>query len=141
MPNIIGGTFEDINEAVIQPVKDEIGLTLEQALQSVVPKQNSATQNANNNPQQASSDSAEAKQAETMVQMNEARRKIKYWKDLDEAQRRVREEEKQKQMQGQSLDAAQDRQVKQFEIIQKKKQLPDELAAKGKAEIKRGVGG
>ena len=76
--------------------------------------------------------------------MAEARRKLEYWKKLDVEQRQVREEQKQKeaQKQQQLVAAKQDKQqVKQFEIVKKEQELHPDVAAKGKMEIKRGVGG
>lgn len=128
--NVIGGTFEDLNEAVVKPVTDEVGKALEQGVQTVIsgPKQ---TQNPQN-PQ--------AKQAETQAKLAESRRKIKWWQDLEEAQRRVRDQEKQKIVQKQSLDSARDKQIKQFEIVKQKENLALNRAQR-KTEIKGGVGG
>lgn len=129
--NIIGGTFEDVNEAVVKPVTDEVGKAIESGVQSVVqgPVQKSA-------PQQP----FEGKQLEDQKKLVEARRKIDWWKTLGEAQRKAREEERQKQMQ-RVQEEKKKQEVKQFTIQQKKRQLPAEIAARGKAEIKRGIGG
>ena len=142
----IGGTFEDvgetINQSVVKPVTDEVGKAIEAGIQSVVGGQSV-------DPQQKSFDSAQDKQQknlEDQEKIAEWRWKLQKLKELEEAQRKVREEEKQK-----SLDYAQDKQeeqdkkekteVKKFEVFKKQKEVNPEIAAKGKAEIKRGVGG
>lgn len=138
----IGGTFEDISDAVVKPISDEVGKAIEQGVQAVVggPKQLT--------PQPADatrlSDEGKAmagKQAMEQANLIEARRKIAWWRALDEAQKKVREAEKQKQMQRKQVVQQQQQQVKQFESTQKKKEDLNLQRAKAKTEIKAGVGG
>lgn len=125
----IGGTFEDVGEAVVKPVSDEVGKALEQGVQVV-----------SGTGQQVSQANVQAKQIETRTRLAEARRKIKWWKDLEEAQKRVREGLKQK-----SFDSAQDRQkqqeIQQFEVSKKQQKNVTLERQKTKTEIKGGVGG
>jgi hypothetical protein len=127
--NIIGGTFEDVSDAVVKPVSDEVGKAIESGVQAVVV-----------GPKQLTPQQLQQKQTDTTNQLTEARRKITWWKSLDEAQKKVREEQKQKQMQTQQVDQQQ-KQVKQFEITQKKKEDINLQRAKTKTEIRGGVGG
>ena len=136
----IGGTFEDIGEA-LEPVKDEVGKAIEAGIQSVIPPAKQPTPRQKQQP----FGFAQGKQKlEEQQKLTDARRKIKWWQDLEEAQRKIREEEKQKllQRQQQEKQAKQEKvQVKEFEIFKKQKEVNPEIQAKGKAEIKRGVGG
>lgn len=121
----IGGTFEDISEAVVKPVTDELGKAIEVGVKSVV---------GSPNPQPAT----QVKQEEQ--QKSEVRRKIEFWKKLDEEQRKVRDAERQKQMQQQQV-VTQEKQIKQFEIVKKKKENKALSFAQRKTEIRGGVGG
>lgn len=130
----IGGTFEDIGEAFV-PARDQVGQAIEAGIQSVIPpaKQQSPAQQ-------------QQKQVEDQQKLAEARRKIDWWKKLEEAQKKAREEEKQKQLARLQQEEEEKRkkqgvEVKKIELFQKEKQVNPEIAAKGKAEIKRGVGG
>ncbi len=124
--NVIGGTFEDLNEAVVRPVSDEVGKALEQGVQNVFQGQK----------QPVSGSQPE----ETQAKLLEARRKIKWWKDLSDAQRRVREGKNQAQAQQQQ--AVQDKkQVKQFEVSKKQQKNIALVRSQRKTEIKGGVGG
>lgn len=141
MSRIIGGTFEDVGETVVKPVTDEVGKAIEQGVQTVVygPKQATSQQNQPKQP----FDSAQGK-LEEQKKLQAWRFRLEQLKKLEEAQKKVREEEKQKMLQRQqSFDSAQDKkkQIRQFEIVKKSQALHPAIAAKGKAEIKRGVGG
>lgn len=128
--NIIGGTFEDIDEAIVKPVADEVGKALEQGVQTVVSQPK---------PQQPTDRNV---QLETQSKLTEARRKIEWWKKLDEEQKRVRELERQKVI-VRTQDEQQDKesqQIKQFEIVKKKENLALNRTQR-KTEIKGGVGG
>lgn len=128
--NVIGGTFEDIGEAVVKPVVDEVGKAIEVGVKSVVGGPNpKATQNTK--PQDNVTD---------QTKIIEARRKIKYWKDLEEAQRRVREEQKMKQLQ-QAQVTQQESQEKELVEVYKKKDDTALKQAQRKTEIRGGVGG
>lgn len=125
----IGGTFEDVGDAVVKPVADEVGKAIEQGVQAVV-----------TGPKQLTPQQLQQKQVDKTNNLQEARRKIAWWRNLDEAQRKVREAEKQKQMQSLQV-TQQQQQVKQFEITQKKKEDINLQRTKTKTEIKAGVGG
>jgi hypothetical protein len=132
----IGGTFEDIqeeaNENVVEPVKDQIGQAIEVGVQAVVGAKPPT-------PQQQ-----QQKKVEEQGQLMEARRKIAFWTDIANKQKQVREEEKQKQQmkkQEEEQEKQEKVQKKQMDINVKSQQLHPEIAAKGKGEIKRGVGG
>ncbi len=126
---VIGGTFEDVSDAVIKPVSDEVGKAIESGVQSVV-----------SGPKQLTPQQLQQKQTDKTNQLAEARRKIAWWRNLDEAQRKVRELEKQRKMQRIHAEKKK-KQVKQFEISQKKKEDINLQRAKTKTEIKAGVGG
>jgi hypothetical protein len=127
MSNPIGGTLEDINEAIVKPVADGVGQAIEVGTKSVTGQTLT--------PQQI-----QQKQEETQNKLSDARRRIKYWQDLAEAQRRVREEEKQKQMQNVQAQQVQIQQ-RTMEISQKKRVLPAALASRNTTESKKGIGG
>lgn len=129
--NIIGGTFEDVGEAVVTPIRDEVGKALEQGVQTVVSGPKTALPNK---PQAGNS------KIETQKNLAEARRKIKWWQDLEEAQKRVREGQKQKQMQATQV-VQEEKQIKQFEVVRKQKKDENLIRAQRKTEIKGGVGG
>ncbi len=132
------GTMANVAEAVVKPVVDEVGQALEVGVQSVLNTGPQKTQD----PKQAQVQQQQQQQkvAQTQNDLSEARRKIQYWKELEAAQATVRQDQKQVQTQQQQANQ-QEAQIKQFEIVQKKKQLPPALAMKGKAELKGGVGG
>ena len=134
----IGGTFEDvsetINQSVVKPVTDEVGKAIEAGIQSVVGGSTVTPQDK------------QKKNLEDQQKIAQWRWRLQKLKELEEAQTKVREEQKQK-----SLDYARDKQeeqakkdkteVKEFEVFKKQKEVNPEIQAKGKAEIKRGVGG
>ena len=132
----IGGTFEDvgeqINQSVVKPVVDEVGKAIEAGIQSVVGGQSV-------DPQQI-----QQQKSEDQKKISEWRWRLQKIKELQEAQRKIREEEKQKLLQGQQQEEQAKKEkteVKKFEVFKKQKEVNPETAAKGKAEIKRGVGG
>ena len=125
----IGGTFEDVNDALVKPTADEVGKAIESGVQAVV-----------TGPKQLTPQQLQQKQTDKTNQLQEARRKIAWWRNLDEAQKKVREAEKQKQMQKVQVNQQQ-QQVKQFENVQKQKEDLNLQRAKAKTEIKGGVGG
>ena len=142
---IIGGTFEDIkeevNKDVVEPVKDEVGQAIEAGVQAVMGAKPPTPQQKPAAPAQRGE---QQKKLEEQNKLTDARRKISWWQDLSARQKQVREEGKQKNLQKQQEEdqkKKEKKQVKQFEIVQKEQQLHPEIAAKGKAEIKRGVGG
>lgn len=132
----IGGTFEDVgetlNQTVIRPVVDEVGKAIEAGIQSVVGGQTVDPQHK------------QQKQVEDQKNLAEWRWRLQKIKELEDSQRRIRDEQKKKQLavQQQEEQAKEENvQVKEFEIFKKQKEVNPEIAAKGKAEIKRGVGG
>ena len=126
----IGGTFEDVNDALVKPAADVVGKAIEAGVQAVVAGAKQLT------PQQL-----QQKQTDKTNQLQEERRKIAWWRNLDEAQKKVREAEKQKQMQKVQVTQQQQQQVKQFENVQKQKEDLNLQRAKTKTEIRLGVGG
>lgn len=115
---------------VAKDVKDEVGEMLEQGVQSVV--------RAKLTPQQI-----QQKELERQKRLAEVRKQIKWYQDIEVAQKAVRGKEKQKQLQRQH-ETQQQQQIKQFKIEQKKQApLPEEVRARSLAERRsgRGVGG
>lgn len=130
------GMVADINEAVVKPVSDEVGRALEQGVQSVVkgPGQN-ATQNSTPQP-----NSQQIKQEE-QIKLVETRRKLDFWKNLSDAQNKVRAEVKQKDEERLKVDEKK-KEIKQFEVEKKKRSLSAAVReAQTKTEAKKGVGG
>lgn len=137
MADGVKGAVQNIGEAVVKPVAEEFGKAVEQGIQTVVQGPQNIT------PQQKPLDVDQGRQLKEQKELAEARRKIAWWKSLGEAQREVREQEKQKKLQAQqSFGEAQDKQnqIKQFEVVKKKQDIAL-AAAQRKVEIKRGVGG
>lgn len=130
-PKVLGGTFEDINEAVVKPVTDEVGKAIEIGVKSVM-----GTPTPTSAPPQ---DPSQAK-LEDQKKYAEVKRKIDFWKKLDEEQKRIRDEQKQKQLQQRQV-VAEEKQVKQFETVKKQNRNIALERAKAKTEIKGGVGG
>ncbi len=129
--NGIQGAVEEMAQAtgeVAKDVKDSVGEMIETNVQTAV--------GTPPTPQQI-----QQKQAEDQQKITETRRKISWFKKIDQEQRRVIQENKQKEMQRlQSLQ--QEKQVKQIKLEQKKAQpINPALAMMGKPEKKGGVGG
>ena len=132
----IGGTFEDvgesINQSVVKPITDEVGKAIEAGIQSVVGGSTVTPQDK------------QKKNLEDQQKIAQWRWRLQKLKELEEAQTKVREEQKQKQLMvlQQEEQAKKDKtEVKEFEVFKKQKEVNPEIQAKGKAEIKRGVGG
>lgn len=120
-------TAETVRE-IAQDVKDEVGQTVEQGIQSIAGTQLT--------PQQI-----QQKQAEDQKKIAENRKKIAFWQKITEEQRVVRQKKKQEEMQKQQ-NQQQEKQVAEIKKEEKKKQPVDPaIAYAGKAEFKRGVGG
>lgn len=133
----IGGTFEDIGEA-LEPVRDAVGEAIEQGIKSVVQPAPKLTPKQQAQKQQ--------QKAEEQKGMADARYQIDWWKKLAAEQNKVRNIKKQedfgKQQQEQEEEQKrQDAKIKQFIIQKKTAEVNPALARKGKAEIKGGVGG
>lgn len=137
MPGIGGAlkqTAADVGEAVAKPVKDEVGKAIEEGVQSVI----RGTQAKLPDPLEQ-----KKKQEEELKKKRWAMRVIEWNKQLDEAQKKVRQENQQKITQ-QKQEEDEKKKVKQFKVMegQKKKQdFSQAQLAERRAEIKRGVGG
>lgn len=129
----IGQAVQDLGEAVVKPVAEEVGKAIEEGVQSIVsgPPQ----------PLSQDQDIQQQKQLEEQKKLAWAKRVIEWNRKLQEGQDKVRREKQQELLRKQQEEQEKKR-VKQFKVIeQKKKQLPGELFYKGKVEFKRGVGG
>lgn len=129
---MIGGTFEDIGEAVVQPMKDGVGQALEQGAQTT-------TNTSPITPQQK-----QKTQTEVQGRLVEARRKIDWWKKLAQEQQKVRDQQKQEELQrlqNQQNTTQQAQQNVQFEQSKKQQQLHPSISQKQTAaENKNKVG-
>lgn len=125
--NVVGGTFEDINEAVVKPVISEVGQMIETGVK---------TSMGYNPP-----DPNEQKKKETDRQKKiaEWRWRLSQQNKLAEAQRKVRDEEKLKKLQKAQVEN-QESQTSQLEVAKKKENLAVRQA-QTKTEIRGGVGG
>lgn len=129
MSDGIKGLVSDVGEAAVKPVVDEVGKALEQAAQSVV--RGSGTGQNQNPP----------KPAEDQAKLVEARRKIAFWKNLADAQARVRAQEKAREEERLKAEEKK-KEIKQFEVAKKQESLNTAVrAAQTRTEIKKGVGG
>ncbi len=134
MADGIKGIAADISEAVVKPVSDEVGKAIEQGVQSVIkgPGQNSPS-NQQINPQQI--------KQEEQVKLAETRRKLDWWKNLADAQNKVRAEQKQKEEERLKV-MEKKKEIKQFEVTKKKQALAASVReAQTRTEAKKGVGG
>lgn len=120
---------QEISEAAVKPVIDEVGKAIEQGIQSVVGSQLT--------PQQL-----QEKQLEEQKKLAHARRVIEHYRRIEEAQRAVRTAKKQEEMQ-KKQEESQQKQAQEIKKEQKKQKLPEEVRARAMAEMKagRGVGG
>lgn len=132
--NVIGKFQDEVEEAageVVQDVKDSVGEMIEQGAQSVIGSQPS--------PQD------KQKQQEDQTKELDRQKNLAYtrrWlKDVETAQEKVRQENKQKEQQRLQVQQ-QEKQVSEMKKEEKKKQPvnPATFYA-GKVEFKRGVGG
>ncbi|MBI2020825.1 hypothetical protein HYS94_05450 [Candidatus Daviesbacteria bacterium] len=123
----IGEEVVETTEEVVKDTKDQVGQAIEQGVQSVVGIQLT--------PQQI-----QQRQLDEQKKLAKVRRDIQWYKDIQVAQKAIREKEKQKKLQ-KDQQIQDEKKFKQMEIIQKKKELPIAIKALGKAEIKRGIGG
>lgn len=137
MADGVKGAMQNIGEAVVKPVIDEVGKAIETGTQSVLNRPPSGQQ-----PTTPSLDPALQQQAQATEQvgLSDARRKIKYWQDLASAQAKVREDQRQKEQERLQEDPQRSK-IKQFEIQEKKKQNIALQQAKTKTEVRKGVGG
>lgn len=121
----------DVKEAAIEPVVDEVGKAIEQGVQSVI------------NPQASDPAVAEKKKQEEEKRRQQVLRTIDWYKTVEDAQAKVRQEQQQK-LQGQKQEEHQEKQVKQFKVLEEKKKKQEMTQVQKEArrtEIKGGVGG
>ena len=102
--------IEQATNEVAKDVKDAVGQTIEQGVQSVAGTQLT--------PQQI-----QQKELDRQKGLLETRRKIEYWKKIDQEQKTLRGKEKQIQLQKQQAEE-QETQRKKMEEAQKKKAIP-----------------
>lgn len=122
----------DVREAVVKPVTDEVGKAIEEGAQSVV----GVTAKPVDPMVQQKKQEEELKKKQWAIQT------IQRYKQIDEAQKKVREEKKQKEFQETQKEEEQ-KKVKQYELIKKRQErLPQQVAeAQRRTEVKKGVGG
>lgn len=127
---VIGEIVQTVQEAVIEPVKDEVGQLIEAGVQSIT--------GAANDPQKQV-----RKEQENQKKLAEAQYKIRWWKDLAAQQAALNQQVKQEQTQKQQ-EKQEEKQIKQYEIVQKKQESKQiEEVNRSRAELKagKGVGG
>ncbi len=135
----IGGTFEDIGEAVVKPVSDGVGQMIEAGIQSVMPNQPSAQKTNNPQPTPQPQDSS-IKTPEEQKKIQELQFYIKRQKETSDAVEKVRREREQKQTQVAQNDQ-QEKKIKQFEISKKQQKNVALEQAQKRTEVRGGVGG
>lgn len=122
----------DVQEAAVEPVKDELGQAIEAAKAAVV------------NPQALDPAVIQKKQMEAQQRRQNALRVIEWNRQLQADQQKVRQEAQQKdqqEKQGEEQKKQEEKKVKQYKAVERKQQLTaTERKARGR-EIKGGVGG
>lgn len=137
MPSITGAIKQigtDMGEAVIKPVTDEVGKAIEEGAQAII-----------GTPVQKPIDPVEQKkkQEEDLKKKQWAMNVINWNKQLDVAQQKVRQEEKQK-IQQKNQEEDEKKKIKQYEVMQQERKGQQMTALQKesrKTEIKGGVGG
>lgn len=133
MADGVKGIATDINEAVVKPVADEVGKAIEQGTQSVVYGSQATSVNPPKSPEQI--------KQEEQKKLAEARRKIAWYKNLSEAQAKIRQEQKEKEAEKLKVEKEK-KEIKQFEVVKKQQsQAAIVKEAQTKTEVKKGVGG
>ena len=127
LKNIIGGTFEDLEEAVVEPVKDQVGQALEQAVQTkpLTPMQKQQKVQAEQDRQ---------------VRLSKTRQ---WFENLAKAQVKVREQNKQKEnmrLQAEEEQQQTEEQERQVKSQSRREQLVTQAQKNEMAEIKPGRG-
>ncbi|MDO8429258.1 MAG: hypothetical protein Q7S88_01385 [Candidatus Daviesbacteria bacterium] len=129
----ISRAIEDVNQAVVKPVVDEVGQALELGVKSVI-----------GGPQTTQDDPAkrQQKQLEEQKKKQEALRVLDWYKKIEESQKVVRTQSQQ-QVQEKESQEAEEEKVQQFKVMekQKKQQSIAITQAKTKTEARGGVGG
>lgn len=123
----IGGTFEDIGEAIVKPVVDEGMKAAEQGVKAIVQPGHSP------NPQL---------QKQEQAGLMEARRQLQHWQTLDEGQKKVREGQK-KQETEKKQEEQKKEEITQYTIVQKKEEDKNRVVQQHqkRTETRGGVGG
>ncbi len=128
----VADTAQDISEGVVKPVRDEVGKAIEEGVQSVV-----------GTPKALDPAAQQQKQQDEQKRLAWARHVINWYKNIQNAQEKVRAEQLQK-LQAKNAEEQQKKQVTQFEVLDKQKKRQEMSAAQiaaRKTELKGGVGG
>lgn len=128
--NVIGGTFEDIGEAVVKPVVDEVGRAIETGTQAVAYGANPPVQD----PKQSAQ-----KETDRQKKISDWRWVLQKQQEQANAQTKVRQEYKQKHSQETQV-VEQEKKVNDLQVTKKKENIAL-WQAKTKTEVKGGVGG
>ena len=134
----IGGTFEDIGEAIVKPVANEGMKAAEQGVKSVVAPQQQTNQNSQ---QPAAPDQSQVKQQE-QDGLLEARRQIQHWQILDQGQKKVREVQKQQKTEKKQEEQKRE-EIQQYTIVKKKEEDKNRAVQQHqkRTETRGGLGG
>lgn len=137
----IGQFAQDVGEALVEPVKDQVGEALEQGTQAVV----SSSQQTPQTPQDAQKQQADQakKQEENTKKLQWAQATIARYQKIEEEIAQIRMKKKQAD-QAKKQEEQQIKQEKGFELQQQAQKSADLTAlqrAKARTEIKGGVGG
>lgn len=126
----ISQVAEDVSEAIVKPVADEVGKAIEVGVKSVV------------NPQALDPAIQQQKKAQNDQKRIEAQRVISWYKKIDDEQKQIRMQ-KQQEAQAKMQEKTQESQVKQYKVVEKRKKEENIAVqnAKNKREIRGGVGG
>lgn len=128
----VADTVADISEGVVKPVRDEVGKAIEEGVQSVV-----------SGPKTLDPAVQQKKQQDEQKRVAWARHVIAWYKNIQNAQEKVRAEELQKLQAKQSKEQDK-KQVEQVDVLEQQKKRQEmsaaQLAAR-KTELKGGVGG
>jgi len=128
--NVIGGTFEDVGEAIVKPVADEVGKAIETGTQAVVYGVNPSGQDPKQQAQ---------KEEDRQKKISNWRWFLQKHQEQKAASDKVRQDNKQAQFQ-QTQVVQQEKQVQNLET-QKKKQNIALKQATTKTESKGAIGG
>lgn len=138
---VIGQFARDSGEALVEPVKDEVGEAIEQGAQAVIAGSKPVSQDPV--AQQKFQEEQAKKQEENQKNMQWAETTIARYQKIDEEQAQERMKKKQEEQMKQQ-ETQQEEQTKQFELQKQEQKSVDLTALQRKArgtEIKGGVGG
>lgn len=130
------GAIQDSNEALVKPIRDEVGQALEQGIKTVIAGPPNAQQ------QQVSQQQKMQNEAKRQTDLTEARRKVAFWTRIDQEQKAVRQKQTQEQAQKNQVKHEETK-IKQVEVMKKqeKKNIAKDAAIKtSQAELKAGKG-